>query len=61
MVVVMNLLPYEAQVLIAFITPVDPEIVYVAWSVGIFWFWKATLFEGSGAPYLFCFDIKVLN
>ncbi|KAL8447785.1 hypothetical protein Emed_004080 [Eimeria media] len=45
MVVAMNLLPYETQVLTAFITPVDPEVVYVAWSVVVYVLWKATFYE----------------
>ncbi|KAL8273564.1 hypothetical protein Esti_002491 [Eimeria stiedai] len=45
MVIAMNLLPYETQVLTAFITPVDPEIVYVAWSVVVYVLWKATFYE----------------
>ncbi|KAL8433112.1 hypothetical protein ACSSS7_004135 [Eimeria intestinalis] len=45
MVIAMNLLPYETQVLTAFIAPVDPEIVYVAWSVVVYVLWKATFYE----------------
>ncbi|KAL8424532.1 hypothetical protein Efla_005638 [Eimeria flavescens] len=45
MMMAMNLLPYETQVLTAFIAPVDPEIVYVAWSVVVFVLWKATFYE----------------
>ena len=51
MVAVMNLLPYEIQVLAAFLTPLDPEIIYVAWSITAYGFWKATIFQSTATCY----------